>query len=105
MALGIVDAAGIESLEPDGPDALHLQIEATKLAFGDVYAYAADLSHMTEVTTGHLLDPAYLASRAALIDRDQAQVFGAGAPKEGGTVCLATGDASGMMVSYIQSNY
>jgi gamma-glutamyltranspeptidase/glutathione hydrolase len=105
MALGIVAAAGIESLEPDSADALHLQIEATKLAFGDVYAYAADLSYMTEVTTEHLLDPAYLASRAALINRDQAQVFGAGAPKEGGTVCLATGDASGMMVSYIQSNY
>jgi len=34
-----------------------------------------------------------------------AQDFGSGAPKQGGTVYLAAVDASGMMVSYIQSNY
>ena len=60
---------------------------------------------MLDVAVAHLLDPAYLRSRAAMIDRSQAQVFGAGAPTEGGTVCLAAGDAEGMMVSYIQSNY
>jgi gamma-glutamyltranspeptidase / glutathione hydrolase len=105
MALGIVQAAAVEEVAADSADALHLQIEAMKLAFADVYAYAADLRYMTRVTTEHLLDPAYLAKRAALIDRGRAQVFGAGAPTEGGTICLATGDASGMMVSYIQSNY
>lgn len=105
MALGILRATGLEDLPVDGADALHLQIEAMKLAFADVYAYAADLRHMTKVTHDHLLDPGYLASRAALIDRRRAQVFGHGAPNEGGTVCLATGDADGMMVSYIQSNY
>ena len=105
MTLGILQEAGIEGLQVDSADALHLQIEAMKLAFADVYAYAADLRYMTRVTHAHLLDPAYLASRAALIDRRRAGVFGAGAPTEGGTVCLATGDAEGMMVSYIQSNY
>jgi len=105
MALGILRSTGLADLPADSPDALHLQIEAMKLAFADVYAYAADLRYMTKVTHDHLLDPAYLAARAALIDRRRAQVFGAGAPNEGGTVCLATGDAGGMMVSYIQSNY
>jgi gamma-glutamyltranspeptidase / glutathione hydrolase len=105
MALGILRSTGLADLPADSPDALHLQIEAMKLAFADVYAYAADLRYMTKVTHDHLLDPAYLASRAALIDRRRAQVFGHGAPNEGGTVCLATGDADGMMVSYIQSNY
>ncbi len=105
MALGILRAAGIDGLQTDSADALHLQIEAMKLAFADVYAFAADLRYMTTVTPDHLLDQNYLASRAALIDRRRAQVFGAGAPAEGGTVCLATGDADGMMVSYIQSNY
>jgi gamma-glutamyltranspeptidase/glutathione hydrolase len=52
-----------------------------------------------------LLDNDFLASRARLIDRKRAQVFGPGAPLHGGTVCLAAGDAAGMMVSYIQSNY
>jgi gamma-glutamyltranspeptidase/glutathione hydrolase len=60
---------------------------------------------MHDVTVAHLLNPTYLASRTKLIDRSRAQDFGAGAPKTGGTVCLSTGDASGMMVSYIQSNY
>jgi gamma-glutamyltranspeptidase/glutathione hydrolase len=105
MALGIIKAAGVEGLKVDSADAYHLQIEATKLAFADVYAYAADLGHMREVKVAHLLDPRYLASRANLIDRRRAQDFGAGAPTTGGTVCLATGDANGMMVSYIQSNY
>jgi gamma-glutamyltranspeptidase / glutathione hydrolase len=105
MALGIIQAAGLEGLKVDSADALHLQIEACKLAFADVYAYAADLDYMRDVTVAHLQNPAYLASRAKLIDRSRAQDFGAGAPKTGGTVCLATGDAAGMMVSYIQSNY
>jgi gamma-glutamyltranspeptidase / glutathione hydrolase len=105
MALGIIKAAGASDLVLDNSDALHLQIEATKLAFADVYAYAADLRYMTRITVADLLDPAYLASRATLIDRRRAQVLGAGAPTTGGTVCLATGDADGMMVSYIQSNY
>lgn len=105
MALGILKATGLEGLPPDSAEAIHLQIEAMKLAFADVYAYAADLRHMTRVTAAHMLDPGYLASRAALIDRTRAQIYGAGAPHEGGTVCLATGDADGMMVSYIQSNY
>lgn len=52
-----------------------------------------------------MLDAAYLAERAKLIDLSRAQDFGAGAPKRGGTVYLTAADASGMMVSYIQSNY
>ena len=105
MALGIVGWRGIEDLDPDGPDAVHLQIEAMKLAFADVAAHVADPRFMTQVTVAHLIDPDYLAARARLIDRRSAQSFGPGAPRDGGTVCLATADASGMMVSYIQSNF
>ncbi|WP_201836804.1 gamma-glutamyltransferase family protein [Microvirga zambiensis] len=105
MALGILKATEIAELAPDSPEALHLEIEAMKLAFMDVHAYVADLSHMREVADTHLLDQAYLASRARLIDRTKASSFPTGAPRDGGTVCLATGDADGMMVSYIQSNY
>jgi len=36
---------------------------------------------------------------------ERAQSFGHGAPPKGGTVYLTAADASGMMVSYIQSNY
>jgi gamma-glutamyltranspeptidase/glutathione hydrolase len=76
-----------------------------KVALADVRAFAADPTHMRKVTLEDLLDQAYLARRAALVDRRHAQDFGAGAPKEGGTVYLAAADSDGMMVSLIQSNY
>jgi gamma-glutamyltranspeptidase/glutathione hydrolase len=52
-----------------------------------------------------MLDDAYLASRAKLIDPQRAQDFGAGNPVKGGTIYLTAADESGMMVSFIQSNY
>jgi gamma-glutamyltranspeptidase/glutathione hydrolase len=105
MALGILSHTSLRDFGPDDPEALHLMWEAMKLAFRDVDAFVADRAAMTAVTAGHLLNPDYLAGRAALIDPALAQDFGVGAPRNGGTVCLATADASGMMVSFIQSNY
>ncbi|WP_188914289.1 gamma-glutamyltransferase family protein [Salinarimonas ramus] len=105
MALGITRHLGLERYAPDDPDALHLQIEAMKLALADAEAYVADPAAMTEVSAQDLLSEDYLASRAALVDASAAQDFGAGAPKHGGTVYLTAADASGMMVSFIQSNY
>jgi gamma-glutamyltranspeptidase/glutathione hydrolase len=105
MALGILSHTRIRDLGPDDPLALHLQIEAMKLALVDAETYVADAAHMTPVSAQALLDDGYLAARAQLIDETRAQDFGAGAPKQGGTVYLSTADASGMMVSFIQSNY
>ncbi|WP_295312264.1 gamma-glutamyltransferase family protein [Roseobacter sp.] len=105
MALGILDGTPLRGLDPDAPAALHLQIEAMKLALADAQTWVADPAFMTHTTAEQMLDKGYLASRAAMIDPDRAQDFGAGAPNKGGTVCLAAADASGMMVSYIQSNY
>lgn len=105
MALGILSHTDIRSMDADDPKAFHLQIEAMKLALWDTEHYVADGEHMSKVTADDLLDEAYLAARAKLIDPDKAQDFGAGAPKNGGTVYLTAADASGMMVSFIQSNY
>ena len=88
----------------DGPDSQHLQIEAMKLAFADIYRYVAEPASM-EVTAEQMLDDAYLASRAKLIDMKRAQDFGAGNPVKGGTIYLTAADESGMMVSFIQSNF
>jgi gamma-glutamyltranspeptidase/glutathione hydrolase len=105
IALGILENFDVRSHPVDGPDSLHLQIEALKLAFGDARRYVADIDHMTEVKPPQLLDKDYLKSRAKLIDMSRAQDFGHGTPPKGGTVYLTAADASGMMVSYIQSNY
>ncbi len=104
IALGILDQFDLGAMALDGTDSQHLQIEAMKLAFADVYRYVAEPSSM-EVTVDQMLDPAYLASRAKLIDMKKAQDFGAGNPVKGGTIYLTAADESGMMVSFIQSNY
>jgi gamma-glutamyltranspeptidase/glutathione hydrolase len=58
-----------------------------------------------EVSVEQMLAPEYLASRARLIDMKRAQDFGPGNPARGGTIYLSAADESGMMVSFIQSNY
>jgi gamma-glutamyltranspeptidase/glutathione hydrolase len=104
IALGILENFDLASMAVDGVDSQHLQIEAMKLAFADVYRYVAEPSAM-EVTPAQMLDPAYLKQRAKLIDMQRAQDFGAGNPVKGGTIYLSTADENGMMVSFIQSNY
>ncbi|MCJ2064009.1 gamma-glutamyltransferase family protein [Methylobacterium sp. J-088] len=104
IALGILEHFDLAGLPVDGPEAQHLQIEAMKLAFSDTYRYVADPRGM-ELTSEAMLDPAYLASRAKLIDLGRAQVFGPGKPPAGGTIYLTAADESGMMVSFIQSNF
>ena len=105
MALGMLSQTNIRDLDADDPMAMHLQIEAMKLALRDAESYVADLDYMKRVTVDDLLDDGYLATRAKEINLETATNFGAGAPKNGGTVYLTAADASGMMVSFIQSNY
>ncbi len=104
MALGMLDALGVGGQPLDGVDSVHLQVEAMKLAFADLHQYNADIDHM-RVAPADLLRPEYLRERAALIDPARAGDPAYGAPRPGGTVYLAAADASGMMVSFIQSNY
>ena len=104
IALGIVKQFDIASMPVDAVASQHLQIEAMKLAFADTYRFVAEPASMA-VTSAQLLDPAYLASRAKLIDMNRAQDFGHGNPVKGGTIYLSAADEGGMMVSFIQSNY
>jgi gamma-glutamyltranspeptidase/glutathione hydrolase len=105
MALGMVQHLDLADHAPDSVEAMHLQIEAMKLAFADVYRYVADSDHMTTVTARHLLDDDYLAARARLIDPKRASDVLHGTPPKGGTIYLSAADESGMMISLIQSNY
>jgi gamma-glutamyltranspeptidase / glutathione hydrolase len=104
IALGLLQHHDLASLPVDSAESHHLQIEAMKLAFADVYRHVAEPGAM-DVTAEQLLDPAYLAERARLIDPRRAQDFGAGNPVKGGTIYLTAADERGMMVSFIQSNY
>jgi gamma-glutamyltranspeptidase/glutathione hydrolase len=108
IALGIAQHFDLAGMAIDGPDAQHLLIESMKLAFADVYRYVAEPGAMA-VRPDQMLDPAYLAERAKLIDPQRAQAFEAGSPadahRRGGTIYLTAADERGMMVSFIQSNY
>ncbi|QTN25845.1 gamma-glutamyltransferase family protein [Rhizobacter sp. AJA081-3] len=104
IALGILSNFDLQGLKADSTEVQHLQVEAMKLAFADTYRYVSDPASM-EHTPAQMLDDAYLASRARLIDRNKAQDFGAGNPVKGGTIYLTAVDERGMMISFIQSNY
>lgn len=104
LMLGILKHHDIKQYDLDSADFLHLQIEAMKLAFADTHRYVSDSATM-DMSTEALLDDAYLAERAKLIDMNKAQDPSYGVPKRGGTVYLSAADENGMMVSFIQSNY
>ena len=108
MALGIVKNFDLAGMRVDGIDSQHVQIEAMKLAFADVYRHVAEPASM-QVSVEQMLSSDYLASRAKLIDMKRAQAFEAGTPddvhRRGGTIYLTAADESGMMISFIQSNY
>lgn len=104
IALGILEHFDLASLPLDSVASQHLQVEAMKLAFADIYKYVGDPRSM-DITPEQMLDDSYLAERARLIDPARASQPLSGMPASGGTVYLTTADESGMMVSFIQSNY
>jgi len=103
-ALGILREHALARFAPDAADAVHLQIEAVKLAFADALAYLADPASMP-FRAERLLEADYLRERARRLDPARAGTPAPGRPIGGGTVYLAAADAAGMMVSMIQSNY
>ncbi len=104
IALGILRHFELRALPAGSAAAMHLQIEAMKLAFADVYRHVAERGAM-QVGVDQLLDDAYLAQRARQIDPQRAQAFGPGLQPRGGTIYLSAADERGGMVSFIQSNY
>jgi gamma-glutamyltranspeptidase/glutathione hydrolase len=86
-------------------DALHVLIEAMKLAFADAYRYIAD-PEMVEVPVEGLLSPTYTQERRRLIDMERAGDPVPGIPRAGDdTVYLTVVDEARNAVSFINSNY
>lgn len=65
--LGILSAFELNKLQPDSAGAVHLISQAARLAFADRERYLAD-ADFSPVPVAGLLDPAYLAARAKLIN-------------------------------------
>ncbi len=105
--LNILEGFALDSLEWGSAEHLHLIIEAKKLAFEDRARFYADPAFAT-VPVARLISKEYAAVRRASIDPKTAApapTHGDVAAGVGDTVYLATADASGNMVSLIQSNY
>ena len=85
---------------------IHVQAEAKRLAFEDRARYYAD-PHFSDIPLGWLSSKAYAAERAKLIRPDRIPRRSIRARPRGGRhdLPISVADASGMMVSMIQSNY
>ena len=104
IALGILKHLDISQYPIDSAENLHLQIEAMKIAFAISIPQIADPAWMT-IKPAILLDPSFLEEKARAIRMDRAMFPAQSIPSDGGTVYLTAADQTGMMVSYIQSNY
>ncbi|MGH8443431.1 MAG: gamma-glutamyltransferase [Nevskiaceae bacterium] len=109
--LNILEAYDLRKMGFGSPDYLHMLVEAKKLAFEDRAKYYAD-PQFAKVPVKELVSKRYAEARRKMIDPNvAAQRYDAGdfripgALREGDTIYLTTADASGMMVSLIQSNY
>ncbi len=105
--LKILEGFDLKSMGRGSADALHVMIEAKRLAFEDLSKYFADPAAYHSPFRGLLTDD-YVAARRALIHMDRANPdIGPGEPKfkDGDTTYITVADKDGMMVSLIQSNY
>jgi len=104
IALGILQNRDIAQYPVDSADSVHLQVEAVKLAWAEASAHIADVDHMVQATST-FLDPLLHRHLAEMIDMREARDRASVVPASDDTVYLSTADASGMMVSMIQSNF
>lgn len=106
QTLRILEGFNLREMGFLSADSLHVQIEATRLAFADRAHFYGDPA-FTGFDVRRLLTDAYTAERRARIamDRAMAPPPHASLRIDGDTTYLTTADADGMMVSLIQSNY
>jgi gamma-glutamyltranspeptidase/glutathione hydrolase len=129
QTLNILEGYDLSAMGYNSPQAIHVQVEALKLAFADREAYVGDPAHV-DVPVEGLLSREYAALRRGLIDPNRAQAaYPPGDPRKmlavaphyrpqpavpslepvggeaDGTTYLATVDAQGNMVSATPSSF
>jgi gamma-glutamyltranspeptidase/glutathione hydrolase len=129
QALKILEGYDLASMGHNSPQAMHLQVEALKLAFADRERYAGDPAFV-DVPVDGLVSSEYAALRRSLIDPHKAQasyppgdpkgmhavlpghrsketaaMAGAAGGDEDGTTYLSTVDSQGNLVSVTPSSF
>ena len=102
IALGLL--AHREPTPLDSAAGAHVEIEAMKIAIRAAFDHFADADAM-RIGVAELLDEESLKRAAARITDHASALPPAALPASRDTVYLTAADASGMMVSFIQSNY
>lgn len=103
IMLNLMEKFPLPHMDQGSPEAMHVKIEAQKLAYTDTYAYVAD-PRKSKVPQSGLLSKAYAEARAKAIDPARANCdTRAGEPDKGHTVYLSVIDKDGNAVSWIQS--
>ncbi len=104
--LNILEAFDLASMGFNSPEALHLMIEAKKLAFEDRAKMYAD-PDFAELPFEKLVGKSYAAERRDLIGDTALERITSGVKglEDGGTIYLTSADRHGNMVSLIQSNF
>ena len=100
--LQIVENFDLASLPPDGDEAIHLLVEAKKLAVEDRNSRAGD-PRFVEWDLEELLSAEHAAERARLIDPDRSRTPQAVQAAPGDTTYLCVVDRDGMAVSLVHS--
>jgi gamma-glutamyltranspeptidase/glutathione hydrolase len=111
MMLNLMERFPLGAYGFHSPRALHVMIEAKKLAYADMIRYVADPA-FARVPVPAMLDKAHAAARARRIDPDRAQCAvepstfnGLTSSRGGDTIYLSAIDRDGNIVSLIQSIY
>lgn len=111
MMLDLMERYPLAEYGFHSPEALHVMIEAKKLAYADMLRYVGD-PRFAPAPVADMLDKAHAARRATLIDPEQAACSVSSSEfrtitqaKGGDTIYLSTIDRDGNIVSLIQSNY
>ena len=107
MMLNIVEQFPLDRYGHNSAAALHVMIEAKKLAYADMSRHLAD-PRFSRVPVGALLSKEYARERARLVDEWHAHGDVAPGPlpaHAGDTTYLCVVDGDGNIVSLIQSNF
>jgi len=102
--LNILEGFDLSSLGPASADRIHLEVEAKKLAFGDLHEVVGDPKH-ADVPTERLLSKEYAAGLRGRISPERAAELGPQPALGGDTTYLCAVDAEGNGCSFINSLY
>ena len=104
--LNILENFDLRDMGFQSAASFHTQVEAKRLAYEDRARYYAD-PHFAKIPIEWLNSKEYAAQRAKLIRPDSilTPIYPGQAPSHGDTTYFTVADASGMMISIIQSNF